>query len=197
MKVLEFKVIDNTYDSDMHYKWWSRIYEYPLVLSLLKKYSADKNSKIHNTSWGSEKFGSVYLDNHVKFKNKLDNDYEDVLHTDLIMSKLDKTDTYDITTRPSDKYINYFDFVLNISTLEEVKNDHINSFNNLMSMLKENGHLIITFDLPGLQLEKFENLFNQKIKSVENPLNGTNSKFQNKGYSHLNCGYLVVKNTRE
>ena len=186
MNVLEFKMISSDYKYDVSYETWSRIYEYPLVLDLLKKYSDNTDITIHNTSWG---FGGC----HITFKNKLDDIYKNSLHTDIKASTLKNTDIYDITQSPPEKFINYFDFVLNISTLEEVRYDHIKTFNNLLSMVRSNGYLILTFDLPGLQLERFENMLERKIDSVKNPINGRNSKISNGRYEHLNCGYLVIQ----
>lgn len=60
-------------------------------------------------------------------------------------------------------------------------------------MVKPGGYFICTFDLPGLQLEKFEELFGRKYEVSNNPIAGNNSEVINKRYSHLKCGYMVIQ----
>ena len=60
-------------------------------------------------------------------------------------------------------------------------------------MIKPGGYFICTFDLPGLQLEKFETLFNKKLNRPDSPISGINSELQNATYFYLNCGYMVVQ----
>jgi hypothetical protein len=185
MKIIEFRKIttEDTTD-DLYSGFWSRIYEYPLVIQIIDNYYKKSNS-IHNTSWG---FQGV----HLKFKNKLDSIYGDVVHSDIKKSNEKNTFIYDICNPPTsdEKY----DFVLNISTLEEIKTkNHIDIFNNLFSMVKDGGFLIATFDLPGLQLEKFEEMFGQSLEFGIEPINGKNSKCPNQQYSHLTCGIMVVQ----
>ena len=54
MKVIEFRSINRDFKYDLDGCFWSRIYEYPLVLDLLEKYGAKSESFIHNTCWGFE-----------------------------------------------------------------------------------------------------------------------------------------------
>lgn len=166
---------------------WSRVYEYPLVINEIKKYyPKNQDIKIHNSSWG---FQGI----HVTFKNYLDSIYKNVIHSDIKYSNLEKTMVYDITKSPEDKYKEYFDVVINISTLEEVNFDHLQSFKNLFDQVKIGGLLIITFDLPGLQLNKFEILFDQKLKTSNMDINGFNSKLPFSIFGHLSCGIIVLK----
>lgn len=190
MKLLEFRKLNISDEYSDKYNdgfAWSRVYEYPIIFNILKKYyDKNKDILIHNSSWG---FDGI----HITFKNELDSIYPNVTHSDIIESNLKNTMVYDITTYPTEDLINKFDVVMNISTLEEVNFDHIQSFNNLLSQVKDGGLLILTFDYPGLQLEKFETLFNSKIVTSENDLNGLNSKLINETWSHLSCGLLIVK----
>lgn len=190
MELLEFRKL-NTEDeySDKYNDGfaWSRVYEYPLIFNLIKKhYGENKNILIHNTSWG---FDGI----HVSFKNDLDRLYPNVTHSDIKQSQLKNTIVYDITTEPTKDLIQKFDVVINISTLEEVNFDHLKTFNNLLKQVKKDGLLIITFDYPGLQLDKFESLFNCKLLTSENDLNGITSKLVNKTWSHLSCGLMLIK----
>lgn len=199
-EILEFRKI-NTNDindkSFMKFKlnneiiddiWaWSRVYEYPLVLHKIKDYFGDDNSiKIHNTSWGFQHI-------HVTFKEKLDLIYDNVLHSDIIESSLPKTQFYDITKQPDSSLVEQFDVVINVSTVEEVDGNHLTIIENLFSQVKQNGILIITFDLPGFQITDFESYVNTTILTSDNDISGNNSVTINTDFSHLNCGILIIK----
>ena len=112
---------------------WSRPYEYKFVLDKIRDLTNTPNPKIHNTSWG---FQGV----HVIFKNELDKFSNEVLHTDIIPSTLPKTDIYNITHNKTE-YKEMFDFVINISTLEEVDFNHSVIFYNLLYQVKFNMYL--------------------------------------------------------
>ena len=151
-----------------------------------KKFNLTKESHIHNSSWG-------WQDVHIRFKNELDSLSNNVIHTDIQKSELPKTGIWNITKKPPISYLESFDIVINISTVEEVNFDHIKVFNNLLSQVKCGGLLICTFDLPGLQLEKFEKLFGTKLQISENDITGANSKLQNLNYANLSCGLMVLR----
>jgi hypothetical protein len=59
------------------------------------------------------------------FKKEFDDTYINTIHSDIRTSNLKNTMYYDITKPIEDKYKNYFDFVINISTVEEVNHDNI------------------------------------------------------------------------
>lgn len=188
MKVLEFKYFDSSdksVDSYFDGHCWSRPYEYKKVEDSLKEHIAEE-SKVHNTSWG-------FAGPHVMFKETLDGMPFENLHTDLRPSNLENTDVYDITQQPKEEWVEAFDAVINISTVEEVRFDHVKIIQNLLSMVKPEGYLLITFDLPGLQLQNVEEMVGQKIEDCESRLSGASSKYQNKKYSALNCGFLFIK----
>lgn len=191
MNVLEFRKIslNDAYNSEYNDGYaWSRVYEYQLVIDMINKYRGyNKNDFLHNTSWGFEGI-------HIKFKNKLDELYENASHSDIKRSLLPKTFLMDITKEPLEYLVNYFDVVINVSTLEEVYHDHILIFNNLLKQVKYGGLLICTFDVPGLDLDKFENLFKIKLKTDENDLTNKNSLLKNIGNKTLSCGIMVIEN---
>lgn len=190
MELLEFRKVNvlDKYDESFNDGFaWSRIYEYPLVISLIEKYKGNsKDLLIHNSSWG---FTGV----HVTFKNFFDSIYPNTVHSDIKPSSLSKTFVYNITEPPTEDIIEKFDIVLNISTVEEVQYDQMKIFENLFKQVKKDGLLILTFDIPGLELNNFEAMFNKKIETSDNDLNGLNSKLVNKRWSGLNCGFMVVK----
>ncbi len=188
MEVLEFRYV-NVYDkyndeyNDGHA--WSRVYEYQLVLDMIAEYTDNKDITIHNTSWGFEGI-------HIKFKENLEKIYPNAVNSDIKSSILPKTFVYDITKNDINLQ-NKYDVVINISTLEEVNADHMTIFNNLLSQVKDGGLLICTFDLPGLQLDRFEELFNKKLKTNNNNLTNSNSRLMNLKFSKLECGLMVIR----
>lgn len=194
MVVIEFKYLTRDDLFDKKYVAWSRIYEYPYVLNMLRKLGASQDSIIHNTSWG-------WSGCHVTFKNDLDDTYSNTLHSDIKASTLKNTTLYDITTSPRDNLIECFDFVLNISTVEEVKYSHVNIIQNLLKQVKVGGYLIITFDykfnkptdVGSLQLNEVEKFLNIKIKDNSNKISGINSENIEKRNEFLNCGVLVIQ----
>lgn len=187
-EVLEFAYIGTEFPFDFKWGWWSRIYEYPLAVFFLQKYGVDKESKIHNTCWGSQ-------GPHIIFKNELEVMSNFVTNSDINPSKVANTTVFDLRSIPPQSWLGAFDFVINISTLEEINFAHIRIYENLLSMVKPGGYLIATFDLPGLQLEMFEELFGTKISRPPNPVSGDNSPYQMSQFSHLEVGYMVVKRT--
>jgi hypothetical protein len=186
MKILELQSIDRSNGSDLKWGAWSRVYEYPLILDLLEKYGATSLSNIHNTCWG-------FQGCHLLFKNILDKKFPNNINSDIIISSEPNTCIYNLKTTPKEEWVESFDFVINVSALEEIKGDHIDIFNKSFSMVKKGGYFLCTFDLPGLQLDKFEIFFNKKYKTTNDPIGGTNSVFPVPSRGHLSCGYMVVQ----
>ena len=127
------------------------------------------------------------------FKNQLDEKYGNVIHSDVKVSKLPKTSTYDVTVRPPKIWKDKFDFVINVSTVEEINYSHIKVIENLLEMVKSGGYLIVTFDLPGMQLHALEKLFNSKLPESINAITPINSVFPMPEYGTLKVGYFVIK----
>ncbi len=185
-EVLDFSYIDKSFQFDFKWGWWSRIYEYPLVLEQLNKLGLNRDSTIHNTCWGSQGC-------HILFKDKLEELTSFVVNSDLSPSTVANTTVFDLRKNPPEEWRNHFDFVLNVSTLEEIRFPHLVIFENLLAMVRPGGYLIATFDLPGLDLKMFEELFNSKIKQVQERVNGQNSPYQMSQFGNLEVGFMVVK----
>lgn len=135
---------------------WSRIYEYPYVISHLK-------GRVHNTSWGYEGI-------HVVFRDWIDSHY-DTVHSDLRGPEV-----WDITTPPREEWLGAFDTVLSISTLEEVAEDHWRIIEEgFLPQVKPGGRVVVTFDLPGFQLNAVEETLGQQIRVPAEPLTPLNS----------------------
>ena len=198
MEVIEFRFITNKDIVNSNYVAWSRIYEYPLVLQKMKEIGLTSDSLIHNTSWGFEGC-------HVLFKEEVDRSYSHCLHSDIKHSSLPKTMYYDITQKIDEKYHNYFDCVINISTVEEVPFNNIIILNNLLQQVKPNGYLILTFDYSAsvehtegngsMNLAKVSQFINKSIENntPDNNITGTNSLHPDIRWSHLQCGLLIIK----
>ena len=198
MEIVEYRFITINDITIPKYVAWSRIYEYPLVLQKMKELGLTFDSMIHNTSWG---FGGC----HILFKDDLDKSYSNCIHSDIRHSSLPNTMYYDITQQIDKKYHNYFDCVINISTVEEVPFNNITILNNLLQQVKPNGYLILTFDYSTLtehtegngsmnliEVSRFIN------KSIENNIpnkniTGANSLHIDIRWSHLQCGLLIIK----
>jgi len=202
-EVIDFKFLTINDANDLmsytcQYDIWSRIYEYPLILNILKYLNASDQSKIHNTSWGFDGC-------HITFKNILDKHYTNVLHSDTRPSNLEKTIVYDITKNIDDTYLNYFDFVLNVSTIEEINHPHDLIINNLLAQLKPGGYLIFTFDYNenscnsfgngSINLNYLESILKKKITNSQDPniLTGNNSAFKSHIFPYLKCGMVILK----
>jgi SAM-dependent methyltransferase len=184
--VLEFSLIDVDLPYDLKWGWWSRIFEYELAISKLRDLGVNAQSSIHNTCWG-------YHGSHTLFKNELESLSDGVTNSDLLFSTISNTTTYDLRETPPEIWRNAFDFVLNISTIEEIAFPHIKVIENLLTMVKPGGILIATFDIPGIQLGFVENLLNARIKQVTNPVTGANSPYQMNEFIGLTTGFFVLR----
>lgn len=195
MKVLEFRLLSINEEVDFNYDHWSRIYEYLLCINNIKKYHQNDISslKIHNTCWG--KGGD-----HVKFYNTINKLNKNIVHSDIIPSKLPHTCIYNVTHKPLTEWIDNFDIVMNVSAIEEIRSNHVNILQNLLSMLKNDGLLVITFDLyttrdkRSLDIDNVEKFLKTKIKYPDNELlNGGNSRKKNNRYKDVNVGLLIIQ----
>lgn len=190
LEIFEFRKVNTNDPYDEKYDdgaAWSRVYEYRLVVEEMRKHSViNKSTALHNSSWGFE-------DLHIQFKDELDSISDNCIHSDIQESALPKTSLWNITKKPPKDYLEKFDVVMNVSTMEEVDFEHMKVFNNLLSQVKVGGLLICTFDLPGLQLPAFESRFERKLETSATDITGLNSKLQNKTYGNLSCGIMVLK----
>jgi SAM-dependent methyltransferase len=164
---------------------------------MLKQLGATSQSTIHNSSWG---FGGC----HVTFKNSLDSIYDNVIHTDVRTSTLPKTAVYDITEK-SIEYSEKFDFVLNISTVEEVNYKTVTVLQNLYDQVKPGGCLIVTFDhiightygygSGSMLLHEVEEFVGKKLDPIPpdaiTPFNSPH--ITNSLDANLRCGVLVLR----
>jgi len=170
--VVTFRLLEITDAYDLKWGWWSRVFEYERVLDDISKLGgADVSSvTIHNTSWG-------WHGAHVLFKEELDRRYPSVVHSDIRESNLAGTCVYDLTERCPPQWSGAFDFVLSVSTLEEVEDSHVLVLNNLLRMVKPGGHLLLTFDMPGLQLDAIEALVGTQLDPGTDPISGGRSPY--------------------
>ena len=189
MKLKKFKFFSPQNYSDLKFQHeicWSRVYEYPFVLNEIKEYGL-KNPKIHNASWG-------FRDIHLVFKTYLDILYNNVVHSDIKPSTLYNTEYWNI--KEASTYSNHFDIIINVSTVEEVKHDHVEIIKNHLTQLKDGGIFILTFDYPGLQLDRIEDFLQQKITEPTERLSPKNSILPDNVLNLPNdftVGYLVIE----
>jgi hypothetical protein len=189
-KVMKFEFIPKQNKFDLKWGWWSRIYEYEFVLDSLKNLGIGSDQSVHNTCWG-------WQGPHYQFKVELEARFKNVTNTDIRYSNLPNTNLYDITKKSPKEWKGAFDFVINVSTIEEINGSHIQVIENLIDMVKVGGFLIATFDYPGLQLSQIEKLFNQSIKKIDNPVTGKSSPYQMKEYEHLMVGCFIIQRLKK
>ena len=167
-EVLEFRHVKNSdpYNKN-RYGHWSRYWEYPLLNKLLHTY-VPKGGRIHNSSWGFE------APNHTDFKEDLESYYgaDNIINSDIRSSSYPNTTVYDVTQAPKLEWINFFDAVINVSSLEEIPFDHLKCFQNLYQQVKPGGYLIITFDIPGFQLTEIEEYLGATMQRHEDAITG-------------------------
>ena len=193
--VLDFSGFSITDHADAKWQAWSRVYEYEWVLKVLNQLEDKSLNKkfptsIHNTSWGFEGC-------HVDFKEELDSRGGTILHSDIRESVLDHTTVWDLLTDPPSDWWEGFDFVINVSTMEEVNGSHVEILRRLFSMVKPGGFLLCTFDLPGLQLPAIESEVETVYKTVKNPVKGSNSICPQPRFDYLTFGRLVLQKVEE
>lgn len=162
-KIIKSEFINNSFPLDTKYIHWSRLYEWKYVIDTVNNL---KPKSIHNTACGGLNTGDCL---HLTFCSDLDNLCENATHSDLWGGGYIGTETkpekdnfifYDIT-QPLDKK---FDLVLNISTIEHLPNDkRLLAIENLMNQVKKDGHLILTFDYPDVNISEIEEFFKIKI----------------------------------
>lgn len=191
MKVIDFRYITKNDDFDDTYPHWSRKYEYPTILSIIDNLIYDGNlginPTIHNSSWGFD------VEHHQRFKNNLETKYGvfSVTNSDILYREIPNSCVHDITQEPNEKFKEAFDVVLNVSALEEIPGDHIKYLSNLLQQVEPGGFLIITFDLPGLQLNKIEEFLGQDIshKDYHDRIIGSGAPW----FDGLSVGLLVIQ----
>ena len=189
--VLEFKNFSTDDQSDPKWGAWSRAYEYEWVLNNLKRLGATSGSTVHNTSWGFE--GGPYTC-HKEFKDTLDGRGYETLHSDIQPSDLPRTTLWNLLEDPPSDWIEGFDFVINVSTLEEVNGNHVQILRRLFSMVKKGGYLLCTFDLPGLQLPLIEEEVEENyFARVKEKITGTNSVYPEPRFDYLTAGCLLIQ----
>jgi hypothetical protein len=184
MEILEFRNIRESDPSNFNrYGHWSRYYEYPTVNFLLEKY-LQNGATIHNTSWGWEP------PNHTDFKEDLELKWgvKNVVNSDIhLANDVSNICICDITQPPIDIWKEHFDCVINVSALEEINFNHFEIFKNLLEQTKKGGYVIITFDLPGFQLDLFEKELGRTMDVYDDAISGVVHGL------NLKVGLLVVR----
>lgn len=188
MKIIEFRYL-NTHDAyNLKWKWCSRIYEYPTVLNFIDKIKFS-GITIHNTSAGYGEDLGFFMK---EFISELNSKYEFVTHSDRLATPEWKIKRFDLLR---DKHETQYDVVLNISVIEHLPEEYrILALNNLWSIVKPTGYLILTFDLPAVNITQIEKWCNGlcNIKH-ENAVNGFNSAFPQPGYGSYNFILLIIQ----
>jgi hypothetical protein len=190
MKILQFRYLTTDDAHNIKWFWCSRAYEYPTILNFLKSINRTNEITIHNTAAGYD-VGLTALQ-FIFFEELRNCGFSNVKHSDM-----EATPTYGIEKFNifSDKDELQYDVVLNISTIEHMPIEHqIPSLNNLLSTVKPNGYLVLTFDLPDVNLSTIENWCGCQCEiKPENALNGLNSVYSQPQYANYNFILLIIQ----
>ena len=170
IRIIKSEFINTDYKKDEKYKHWSRVYEWPYVIDAIKEI---KPKSIHNTSCGGLDEGDCL---HITFCKDIDKLCKKTTHSDIwgggykgteVKPEFDNFIYYDITKPYGEKS----DMVLNISTLEHLPKDEIlSAIDNLLDQLNVNGHMILTFDYPDIDVKLIEEYFGCEISVKENKI---------------------------
>lgn len=185
VEVCRFSYISLSEPHNERWLWWSRIFEYEIVLNALQSLGAGSNSTVHNTCWG-------FQGCHVDFKEELEARYL-TTNSDIQSSSLSNTCVYNVSHKPPENWQGIFDFVINVSTVEEIPGAHLEVVENLLQMVRVGGYLIVTFDVPGMQLEAVEDLVGYRIKTEGIPVSGKNSPSPSSEAESLRAGCLILR----
>jgi len=191
MKILEFRYVNKFDPFDDTYPHWSRKYEYPTVLAeITKRLGEFKDTpKIHNTSWGFDE------PHHLRFKNLLESRFfaHNVTNSDIIYSGVQNTCYHDITQPPNENFRETFDFVLNVSAVEEISGDQGAYVQNLYDQVRPGGYLIITADYPGFVVDSL--LKNLSQENWEHRIQTDATKWNS--HPQLNVLLLIIQKEKK
>jgi len=182
-EVEDFRFFSKTDQKNLKWIEWSRVYEYEFALQILYPYELVDSAQIHNTSWG-------FTDLHLAFKEELERRVRNVVHSDFRKSNAINTTVFDIRGPVPKQWIEKFDLVMNISTLEEIEYSQIIVLRNLLSMTKPGGKVLVTFDIPGFKLGTFERYLRRKIDVPTNPVENIQENVS--GEKSLKVGLLLL-----
>lgn len=193
MIVKKFEQITTSHPRDSSFgDDWSRPYEYATALQELEKLNP---ANVHNACWGFEGV-------HILFKNALEKIYgtENVLNTDMMESSVPNTQVWNAFDAPNSEWHDSFDAALCISTVEEVENfrgaweitggkfqRQMWVLQRIAQTVKPGGHIIITFDYPGLELAQFEAFFKTEFNYNKD------IAILSEGRHTLSCGLLILQ----
>lgn len=188
MKVVQFRYLNTDDECNLKYKWCSRVYEYPTVLKFINSIKFD-GIKIHNTSAGYGQDLGFFMK---EFIQDLNSKYDSVVHSDRLATPDWNIERFDIL---SDIHDRQYDVVLNISVIEHLPTyQQIDALYNLWSIVKEGGFLVLTFDLPAVNLTLIEDWCGCKCDNKpDNAVNGLNSKFSQPQYDNYNFILLILQ----
>ena len=104
MEIIDFRYITKNDDFDDTYPHWSRKWEYPTVLSIIKNLPIT-NPRIHNSSWGFD------VEHHQRFKNELEKEFGifAVTNSDILYREIPNSCIHDITQEPDDNFKKSFE----------------------------------------------------------------------------------------
>lgn len=188
LKIHTFRFLTTDDIHDSQYKNWSRAYEYPAVLEIVKQVQP---ALAHNTSCGSEPLHRQFADRLVPHIGK------ELLNSDIVAPERQtgfiNYHYYDITRLPP--HTAHFDAVINISTVEHLPPEYrLLALSHLLMQTKAGGHVIITMDYPRVPLMQFCDYLGMRAAPIpKNVLTGANSIYPNHTYANLRIVLLHIE----
>ncbi len=176
-----FRYLTPADKADRRWVAWSRCYEYPFVLDAL----GPRLKTVHNAACG----GSNPC--HVNFANELNNGRT------IYNSDIDEVNSFRFRNwfrhDANNKLDRTFDAVVFISTLEHMAgSDTDEVMRNLMSQVAPGGKLILTFDVPDIDIRKMETFLGVRCEEPGPRLSGLNSIMPEPVHAHLNIAVLSM-----
>jgi len=189
MKLFRFLTIEDDYD--VKYHDWSRIYEYPAIIKVIKEhFPKSKNISIHNTACGDQGTSPLFKKELLKVCTKFRESDKSAKEPQFLRVHdiYDLVEVYPIT---GEKY----DVVINVSVLEEITPSHHRqrALENLWAQVAPQGLLILTCDYPRVSLGFLESNFGHSCNISEDIdlLHGQNSMAPHDSYNK-GCNVLIL-----
>jgi SAM-dependent methyltransferase len=118
--------------------------------------------------------------------NVLNSDIQQLQNFD---HKMENYVQYDVT----EQFHGKFDIVLSVSAIEHIDHDVTKLIGNLLDQVNIGGVLILTMDVPDVDLNAVENFLGCKCTDVRDRLNGLNSICADGNFADKNIVRLIIE----
>jgi 2-polyprenyl-3-methyl-5-hydroxy-6-metoxy-1,4-benzoquinol methylase len=182
-EVLEYRYLTAEDHHDATWENWSRAYEYPFVLTRLRR------TRVMNVGCG----GLMAI--HGRWATMLNKTGLEVTHSDIVGAGLISPFTYYDLRKPWDGPS--FDTVIAVSVLEHISYPVDALLDNLFGMVAHGGIMLATMDVPGVDRAAVDAWAGQAVTNIPpggHILSGANSVCEQLGWAETNILALAVEN---